>query len=163
MTKREQRAYIRRLLVRWGKAKRSAKEIDKKIASIKERMEAVADIRPQVLSGMPHGSDITDPTARSAIKLMAAKERYNLQMAEMLERINDDMSFVAFMDATLDEFPANQRRVIELKYNFYEHFYSRDMPSNTRVGVKMDKSPKAIEHLEERAIDRMMKYIDIPE
>ena len=112
---------------------------------------------------MPHGSDITDPTARSAIKLMAAKERYNLQMAEMLEKINDDMSFVAFMDAALDEFPANQRRVIELKYNFYEHFYSREMPSNTRVGVKMDKSPKAIEHLEERAIDRMMKYIDIPE
>ena len=146
MTKREQRAYIRRLLVRWGKAKRSAKEIDKKIANIKERMEAVADIRPQVLSGMPHGSDITDPTARSAIKL-----------------INNDMSFVAFIDAALDEFPANQRRVIELKYNFYEHFYSRDMPSNTRVGVKMDKSPKAIEHLEERAIDRMMKYIDIPE
>ena len=50
MTKREQRAYIRRLLVRWGKAKRNAKEIDKKIASIKERMEAVADIHPQVLS-----------------------------------------------------------------------------------------------------------------
>ena len=34
MTKREQRAYIRRLLVRWGKAKRNAKEIDKKRASI---------------------------------------------------------------------------------------------------------------------------------
>ena len=47
MTKREQRAYIRRLLVRWGKAKRNAKEIDKKIASIKERMEAVADIHPE--------------------------------------------------------------------------------------------------------------------
>lgn len=163
MTKREQRAYIRRLLVRWGKAKRSAKEIDKKIANIKERLEAVTDIHPQILSGMPHGSDIIDPTARSAAKLMMAKERYNLQMAEMLEKINDDMAFVAFIDTALDEFPENQKKVIELKYNFYEHFYSREMPSNVRVGIKMDKSPKAVELLEKRAVDRMMRYINIPE
>lgn len=163
MDKREQRAYVRRLLVRWGKAKRSAKDIDKKIADIKERMDAVADIHPQKLSGMPHGSDISDPTAQNAERLMEAKLRYNLQMAEMLEKINNDMAFVAFVDAALDEFPPNQRRVIELKYNYYEYFYSCDMPSNLKIGIKMDKSYKAIEHLEERAIDRMMKYINIPE
>lgn len=163
MTKREQRAYIRRLLVRWGKAKRSAKEIDKKIANIKEQMEAVADIHPQTLSGMPHGSDISDPTARNAERLMEAKLRYNLQMAEMLEKINNDMAFVAFVDSALEEFPPNQRRVIELKYNYHEYFYSHNMPSNLKIGIKMDKSFKAIEHLEERAVDRMMRYINVPE
>ena len=158
MRQEEKYAAIRRTLMRWGSAKRNAKNMDKQVEGLKELIEAVTDISPQVITGMPHGTTVGDPTAAKAERLMRTKEQCLDSITEILDKIGEEASFMAYIDDVLEEFPAAQKRVIELKYITYG---ADTRPPWVRIGIKMDKTDKAVRRLEERAIARMARYIDV--
>lgn len=149
---------IRRTLMRWGNAKRSSKNINLQIDELKEVIAAVTDISPQTITGMAHGKGAGDPTAQKAEKLMQTREQCLSSITELLDKISKDVSFVAYIDDVLEEFPAAQKRVIELRY--YTHGNDTYSPW-VKIGIKMDKSEKAVRRIEERAIARMARYIDV--
>ena len=158
MKRDETYSSIRRTLMRWGNAKRNTKNMDKQVEDLKELIDAVTDIHPQVITGMPHGSSVGDPTAQKAEELIKTKNDCLDSIRDILNKIGEESSFVAYIDDVLEEFPAAQKRVIELRY----YYYGADTRSPwVKIGIKMDKSDKAARRLEERAIARMARYISV--
>lgn len=65
---------IRTLLRRWGRAVNRLNEIKKLLKAINEELDEVADIRPQQLTGMPHGTNVGRPTEENAFRRMAKEK-----------------------------------------------------------------------------------------
>jgi len=65
---------VRALLRRWGRAVRRLKEIERLKKAIGEELDAVSDIRPQQLTGMPHGTNVGRPTEENAFRRMAMEK-----------------------------------------------------------------------------------------
>ena len=56
------RKSMREKLFRWGDETRHAKEIEEKISAYKILIDSLYGVKTQELSGMPHGSGVSDPT-----------------------------------------------------------------------------------------------------
>ena len=76
------RKSMREKLFRWGDETRHAKEIEEKISAYKILIDSLYGVKTQELSGMPHGSGVSDPTLDTA-------ERNEERVAEYNKRIDD--------------------------------------------------------------------------
>ena len=93
---------IRSLLRRWGRAVNRLTEIKKLLKAINEELDEVADIRPQQLTGMPHGTNVGRPTEENAFRRMA-KEKNRISDLEKeqhhcVEIIKDTEWALSFLD-----------------------------------------------------------------
>jgi hypothetical protein len=86
----EERAAIRRLLMYWGNAERARREKAEHIVEIEAEIEALYGLRSTKLSGMPHGSGISDPTSAAVIRnekrikgLQATKDKVQAEIDEL--------------------------------------------------------------------------------
>ena len=158
MIKVKDRSAIRRLLMKWGSAKRRSGSIDARINELKELIASITDVHPAPLTGMPSSNSIGDPTSQAAAKLDKARRDSIAAVTQILDAINRDVAFIAFIDDVLDEFPSDQKTVIELRYKRYGT--ARTAPW-VKIAVRMEKSENAVQKLEQRAVDRMAKYVGI--
>ena len=75
----------------------------------------------QELTGMPHGTSISDPTGKLGLKLACGFESWNVkQIREEIERLQGEYNtlryWVAFVRAWLKCLTDKERMLIELKY-----------------------------------------------
>lgn len=87
MTIQEQIAAVRRVLMYWGNIGKAKQRSYRRLAEIEQEIEGIYDIQPPQLTGMPHGSQISDSTSRKAAKAIykTADENDN-ELKELNER-----------------------------------------------------------------------------
>lgn len=149
----EQRRQIRRLLWRWGRVTEFCARRHHDIEEFNELIESVADIRPQQLSGMPHGGGTSDPTQRAAFAMDGLKERYEARVSELAEDIQKELDFAKAIDGAVKVLDAAEMGIIELRYKKGKRY--EQIAEDTRYSVDH------VKRIEREAIDKLSEEIKI--
>lgn len=153
-----ERAAVRRLLWRWGCATQACRRKHDEIREYETLIEALHDLKPQKLTGMPHGTGKSDPTAMSAERVDKLRTAYLRRIDDIMADIDDLMIFSAVIDDILTEFPADEREVVELRYR---RFNGARKDLWTRTARQMSLSEDGAKKVERKAVDRMAGYVEI--
>ena len=139
------RSDIRRLLWRWGRVAESCKAKQRELEEFQNILKSCTDLSASVIDGMPHGTNTTDPTQRAAIKLAGIAEEYE-QIIEIIRReISEELRFKYSMDKAVSELPAEQQRIIELRYKRGHRW--------TYISLKLCFSEHHVQKLENKAVN----------
>ena len=150
---REERKEIRRLLWRWGGVTAFCARRQKELVEYGELIDSVSDIKPQVLTGMPIGSEVSSPTERNAERLRSLKERYAERIIDLTAEIDDELAFAAAVESAMGDFTPIEKTVLDFKYKH-----------ERRVRVVADRlrySVAQIENIERGAVDKLRKRISV--
>lgn len=112
MEKVERDAIVRRLW-EWGSALEDCERKQREITRLLEQADS-ADVmlRAQVLTAMPKGSDVGDPTCKAVLMRDDALRRVD----QLLDDIHAIMAGKADTDAQVDKLDPNLKRLLYLRY-----------------------------------------------
>lgn len=158
MNEENNRAAIRRLLKKWGSATQTCRRKQEVIAEYNSLIDATYGLHAQQYNGMPHGSDVSNPTAMTAEKAEQLRDAYRRRIADIVDDIAYLMDFCSAIDSILMALPDEQYKVIELRYR---RFNSAKKPPWVRVGMLAGISDVHARTLERNAIDKLSEIIDI--
>ena len=156
--KSEQRAAIRRVLMRWGAATQLCRRKQEEIAKYRGLIDATYGLHAQQYTGMPRSGTVSDPTAMTAEHAEKLREAYKCRIADISEDIAELMDFCAAIDSILLDLPPDQQRILDLRYR---RFNSVRKPPWVRVGVLAGVSEEHARRLERCAIDKLIEYVEI--
>lgn len=158
MSNDNMRAAVRRLLKRWGAATQMCRRKQEEIAEYNGLIDATYGLHAQKLTGMPHGNDVSNPTAITAERADRLRDAYRRRIADITDDIANLMDFCAAIDSLLLDLPADQYRVIDLRYR---RFNTAKKPPWVRVARMAGMSEDWARELERKAVDSISKNIDI--
>ena len=148
-----ERAAVRRLLWRWGRFAEFCDARQRELDFYADKLESSRDLGGRVMDGQPHGSGISDPTARVALSMGNIIDSY----AELVEKIGasieSEKRFKLAMDELINGLPREQRRIIELRYI--------DGHQWAFIGMKMCMDERTAQRLDERAIEALIPAITV--
>lgn len=104
---------IRSLLRRWGNAVNKLQNIERIIHDINEELDAVADPRPQLLTGMPHSTNVGRPTEEHAFLRMTMEKNRLEDLKEEQRHLSEIIKDAEWAISFLDE---RAQRLIRLHY-----------------------------------------------
>lgn len=144
MTK-EDRAIAVRQLWAWGSALDDCKRKQREIQRLLEQAEyADGALRAQVLTTMPKGSDVTDPTAKAAVVRDEALHR----VGQLMDEINTIMAGKADMDAQVERLEPHLKRLLYLRY-------VRGWGLSYRIPQALHADRKTVYRWHEQALEKM--------
>lgn len=152
------RAAVRRLLKRWGAATQMCRRKQEEIAEYNGLIDATYGLHAQKLTGMPHGNDVSNPTAITAERADKLRDAYRRRIADITDDIANLMDFCAAIDSLLLDLPVDQYKVIDLRYR---RFNTAKKPPWVRVARMAGVSEDWARELERKAVDSISKNIDI--
>lgn len=158
MSNDNMRAAVRRLLKRWGAATQMCRRKQEEIAEYNGLIDATYGLHAQKLTGMPHGNDVSNPTAITAERADRLRDAYRRRIADITDDIANLMDFCAAIDSLLLDLPADQYKVIDLRYR---RFNTAKKPPWVRVARMAGVSEDWARELERKAVDSISKNIDI--
>lgn len=158
MVDNETRAAIRRLLKRWGAATQMCRRKQEEIAEYNGLIDATYGLHAQKLTGMPHGGEVSNPTAITAERAEKLRDAYRRRIADITDDIANLMDFCAAIDSLLLDLPVDQYKVIDLRYR---RFNTAKKPPWVRVARMAGVSEDHARRLERWAVDRLTEEIDI--
>lgn len=158
MVDNETRAAIRRLLKRWGRTAQMCKGKQEEIERYNCLIDATYGLHAQQYSGMPHGGEVSNPTAMTAEQADKLREAYKGRIADIVEDIVELTEFCAAIDSLLLDLPEDQQRVIELRY---KRFNSTRHNPWVRVARFANMSEATAKRAERNAVDTLSKEIDV--
>lgn len=145
------RQETRRLLWHWGRLEEYCREQQKEIDAYNELVARNTGVAAAVLSGMPHGSEITNPTQRAALELMQLAEAYADTVEITKQSLQRELRLKRCIDEMLAELSEVQREIIRLRYKGGNNWVF--------IGIKMNLNEIWVKKLEARAIDKISKKI----
>ena len=144
MTK-EDRAIAVRQLWAWGSALDDCERKQREIQRLLEQAEnADGVLRAQVLTAMPKGSDVTDPTAKAAVVRDEALHR----VGQLMDEINMIMAGKADMDAQVEQLEPHLKRLLYLRY-------VRGWGLSYRIPQALHADRKTVYRWHEQALEKM--------
>ena len=158
MSNDNMRAAVRRLLKRWGAATQMCRRKQEEIAEYNGLIDATYGLHAQKLTGMPHGNDVSNPTAITAERADKLRDAYRRRIADITDDIANLMDFCAAIDSLLLDLPVDQYKVIDLRYR---RFNTAKKPPWVRVARLAGVSEDWAKSLERRAVDTLSGKIDI--
>jgi len=148
-----ERAAVRRLLWRWGRFAEFCDARQRELDFYADKLESSRDLGGRVMDGQPHGSGISDPTARVALSMDRIIDSY----AELVEKIGasieNEKRFKLTIDELINALPREQRRIIELRYI--------DGHQWAFIGMKMVMDERTAQRLDEKAVEALIPAITI--
>lgn len=158
-----ERKIIRDDLKRWAAVGATCHRLQEDLLFYQESLEKLRKSRNQfdeerglkahADDGMPKGSGMSDPTAKTAIeicKLMDEQEAHlNREIFNTSVAIQREMEFKTYMDGFINEMPIDCQIIIELKY---VRGYN-----SVRAAREMCLSERQVYRKEEVAVDHIMQ------
>ena len=158
MDRREKRAAVRRLLMYWGNAERMRTDKEKMLVAIEDEIESQYDLHPQRLTGMPHGSGISDTTSATATRAareIKRLERKKRRIESELDELNYHAGMIEFEVMCL---PPLEYEVVKLRYVSYgvakKGYWEK-------IARQMHVSQDWAKALERQGVDRLIDRIDV--
>lgn len=158
MVDNETRAAIRRLLKRWGAAAQMCRRKQEEIAEYNGLIDATYGLHAQQYSGMPHGGEVSNPTAMTAEQADRLREAYQRRIADIADDIAELMDFCAAIDGLLLDLPEDQQRVIDLRYRRFNNTQHNLWVCVARLAGMSEDNARL---LERKAVDTLSKEIDV--
>ncbi len=149
----EERRRARRMLWRWARATAYCACRHKDIEEYQELIDSAADIRPQQLTGMPHGGGTSDPTQRSAERIEKLKEIYALRIDELTGEIDEEIRFCMAIEEVVRSFTFEEQSVVDMRYK--REFNFEKIAERTRY------SSRRVQQIEQSAVDKLRKHIAV--
>ena len=156
--RQNERAAVRRLLMYWGNAERTRTDKERQLIAIDEEIESQYDLHPQRLTGMPHGSGVSDATYNAALKAtreIKRLERKKQRLEAELQELNYHASMIEFEVMCL---PPLECEVIKLRYVEYS---AAKKGYWEKIARQMHVSPSWAKALEGQGVDRLIDRIDV--
>lgn len=148
MTK-EDRAIAVRQLWAWGSALDDCKRKQREIQRLLEQAEnADGVLRAQVLTAMPKGSDVTDPTAKAAVVRDEALHR----VGQLMDEINMTMAGKADTDAQVEQLEPHLKRLLYLRY-------VRGWGLSYRIPQAMHADRRTVYRWHEQVLEKMSQNV----
>lgn len=109
-----------------------------------ELVDTLAGPRAQVITDMPHGTGISDPTAQLAVKLAGGWENDELkEMRREIQRkqgcLEDIRTELEYVDAWVEGLPARERFVIEHQMLRQEYWREVEDGYRERFGYEVSR------------------------
>lgn len=144
MEKVERDAVVRRLW-EWGSALEDCERKQREITRLLEQADS-ADVmlRAQVLTAMPKGSDVGDPTCKAVLMRDDALRRVD----QLLDDIHAIMAGKADTDAQVDKLDPNLKRLLYLRY-------VRGWGLSYRIPQALHADRRTVYRWHERALEKM--------
>jgi hypothetical protein len=128
------------------------------IAEYNGLIDATYGLHAQKLTGMPHGGEVSNPTAITAERAEKLRDAYRRRIADITDDIANLMDFCAAIDSLLLDLSVDQYKVIDLRYR---RFNTAKKPPWVRVARMAGVSEDWARELERKAVDSISKNIDI--
>lgn len=153
--KQKERAAVRRLLMYWGNAERTRAEKEQLLVSLDEEMDALYDLRPQQLTGMPRAgvSDSTPAAAQRASREARRLERKKQRIEDELQRLNYWAGMIEFEVMCLPPLECEVIRLRYVKYGTAKRGYWE------RIARQLHLSTDWAKTLERQGVDRLIGRI----
>lgn len=143
-----ERRHVEKLLWEWGSA---LKDCERRRMEIRRLMEQAEDaenvLHAQVLTGMPAGGEVSDPTANAVHMRDHALRRVDQLTAE----INGIMARKDKLDAIIGLLPENQRRVLYMRY-------VRGLDVSVRIPRSLYADRKTVYRWHQQAVEFVANY-----
>lgn len=147
MSSSELRMAVRRALNEWGSTEERCKQLLREVNEQMAIAEAAGSVHAQIMTGMPHGSGVSDPVSHAAEIAESARQR----AMDKLDEIDRLQARKANMDARLAALPDDQRRVL-----LYKYAYGWRMDS--KVPYMMHASRRTCFRILDAAIDNLARF-----
>lgn len=110
------RKSMREKLFRWGDETRRTKEIEEKINAYKILIDSLYGVKTQELSGMPHGSGVSDPTLNTAERNEERVAAYNERIDDLSNELRNMLSECKLIGDMVKKLPPVQSSIINLRF-----------------------------------------------
>ena len=153
LTDKEKRNRVRGQLRRWGRTADVCKRKQAEIVEYTGLIAAAEDmLGAQLLTGMPRGTDIGDPTANAAQRASTLRKAYQQRIDELHADICMILDFARCVDDIVDELLPEQQEVIDRRY---KKRWSWD-----KMAIRLNMSCRQLQRIEERAVARLSDFMD---
>lgn len=153
-------ANYRETLARCGFLEKQIPVLEQKAASMRKTMVEDSIYVAQSLSGMPHGTNISDPTARVAVKFASGEVTDEVRQIEeeivqkRCELVQKQTS-VAFVEAWLESLNAKERLIIERQV--IDKLYWREVVRHYEVSFGEIYSKHALKDMRDKAMQKIYR------
>lgn len=136
---------VKKQLWDWGCALRDCQRKQEEIQRIMDMVGVMRSTGAVKLTGMPHGTGISDTTQKSALKII---ETYEVGINQLANEINQIMEHKQKVNSIVAQLPSDQREILELRYvkKCGWHYIPKRMNYSRRQCF--NKHKKALENLE---------------
>lgn len=104
---------VKKQLWDWGCALRDCQRKQEEIQRIMDMVGVMRSTGAVKLTGMPHGTGISDTTQKSALKII---ETYEVGINQLANEINQIMERKRKINSIVAQLPSVQREILELRY-----------------------------------------------
>lgn len=156
MDKIAQRAAVRRVLMYWGNAERARQAKAERIAELDQEINALYDLHPQILTGMPHSTAISDPTSATALsseKKVAGLRATQARLTDEMNEMDRRASLIEFEVMCLPPLESEVIRLRYLKYGVAKKGYW------VKIAWRVHVSEDHARRLERNGVDKLIKTI----
>ena len=147
-TEQAERKRIEKLLWEWGTA---LKDCERRQTEIRRLMEQAEDadcvLRAQVITGMPRGGGVGDPTA-SAITM---KDNALQRVKTLTDEINAVMARKEKLDAIIRLLPENRQTLLDMRYR-------RGMSVSVEIPLRMHISERTATYWMTETLEKIADY-----
>ena len=153
-------AAVRRVLVYWGNIPKTKRRALQRLAEIEDELANLYDLQPAQLSGMPHGSEISDTTARRAAKAICsgkALKREQNALQGTVQRLERDYDLIEREVMCL---PPLQCEIITLRYCEYG-YAKRDYWR--KIAERVHTNPDYARQIERKGVRELTKHLSFPD
>ena len=147
------RSQMRRLLWRWGRSMEYCKTKQREMEDYQDMADAQRGLASQQMTGMPHGSAISKPTERAAVRMNGLADVYAMRAADLAGDCETEMRFTRIMDELIEELPSEHQKVLELRYKGGHGFQF--------IAFKMNYSADRAKHIDAEAVDRLRQCVEV--
>lgn len=155
-TDENKRAAMRRMLKRWGAAARLCKAKHEEIENYNELIDSLYGAGVSKITGMPHGSGVSNPTLNTAERAEKLRAQYEKRIENIQADITDLLDECANIDKVLESLTDKQQEVVNLRYR---RFGMAKRQPWMRTAQLMDISVDHAKALERQAVDAFLKKI----
>ena len=143
-----ERRHVEKLLWEWGSA---LKDCERRRMEIRRLMEQAEDaenvLHAQVLTGMPAGGEVSDPTANA----VHMREHPLRRVDQLTAEINGIMARKDKMDAIIGLLPEEQQRLVHMRY-------VRGMEVSVRIPMQLHADRKTVYRWHQQALEIVANY-----
>ncbi|MBQ8994529.1 MAG: hypothetical protein IJ091_01815 [Oscillospiraceae bacterium] len=107
---------IRTVMWNWGDAREQASRYQTQIREFENRLEEMRGLSAMKYDGMPRGTDISDPTARKAEKILQLCTLYEETITQTYILLNRKLDLMVKVDKLLEDCSPLQRSIAYLRY-----------------------------------------------
>lgn len=153
-------AAVRRVLVYWGNIPKTKRRALQRLAEIEDELANLYDLQPAQLSGMPHGSEISDTTARRAARAICsgkALKREQSALQGTVQRLERDYDLIEREVMCL---PPLQCEIITLRYCEYG-YAKRDYWR--KIAERVHTNPDYARQIERKGVRELTKHLSFPD